>query len=381
MTEKEEGEDIEDLLMKNIYNEKEIEDYTGIKIYKNQDYLSLKNYYKEKFHKSINKEFSLHKKRIHCMDWLENNSGTLLVTGSSDNSIKIWDINNSLNSRQNISLNPLLSINSHTETIINVTSRNNHENQFISSSADKHIKFWDIRSNISNNNNNKINICRFSSDKNMKDEIKHLKFNNSGSQFALINKEGNNIILYDLGKMEEIQQFSFKSTVYDFIFDKNDNRIFVTSEDGYVYIINIKINNNNRINIQGSLFPLSTIDIDKNNKFFVTGGNDGILIGYSVDELMCCKTYKRSEQGIRQVMYNYDDKFIATIYDGKHIDFFSTELDDHIYTIFTSNSQYFIKWNKKRNILAYVGDEKEKKNEDSKNMGEGSAHFFIMPNI
>ena len=46
MAEKEEGEDIEDLLMKNIYNEKDIENYTGIKIYKSIDYISTNNYYK-----------------------------------------------------------------------------------------------------------------------------------------------------------------------------------------------------------------------------------------------------------------------------------------------------------------------------------------------
>ena len=379
MTEKEEGEDIEDLLMKNIYNEKEIENYTGIKIYKTHDYISLKHYYKEKFNKSFNKELSLHKKRIYSMDWLENNSGTILVTGSSDNFIKVWDIHYILNNlnRQNISFNPLLSINSHIDTINNISSRNNQENQFISSSADKHIKFWDIRTNLSNINN-KINICRFSYDKLMKEEIKHLKFNNSGSQFAFINKEGNTLFLYDFGKFEEIQQFNFKSSIYDFIFDKNDNKIFATAEDGNVYVINIKINNNNKISIPGSLFPLYTIDMDKNNKYFITGGNDGILISYSVDELMSCKTYKKSDQGIRQIMYNYDDKFIATIYDGKNIGFFSTELDDHIFTIFTNNT-YFMKWNKKKNILAYIGD--DKKNEEGKNIGEGFAHFFIMPNL
>lgn len=379
MTEKEEGEDIEDLLMKNIYNEKEIEKHTRIKIYKTHDYISLKNYYKEKFNKGLNKELSLHKKRIYSMDWLENNSGTILVTGSSDNFIKVWDIHYVLNNlnRQNISFNPLLSINSHIDTINNISSRNNQENQFISSSADKHIKFWDIRTNLSNINN-KINICRFSYDKLMKEEIKHLKFNNSGSQFAFINKEGNTLFLYDFGKFEEIQQLNFKSSIYDFIFDKNDNKIYATAEDGNVYVINIKINNNNKISIPGSLFPLYTIDMDKNNKYFITGGNDGILINYSVDELMSCKTYKKSDQGIRQIMYNYDDKFIATIYDGKNIDFFSTELDDHIFTIFTNNT-YFMKWNKKKNILAYIGD--DKKNEEGKNIGEGCAHFFIMPNL
>ena len=102
---------------------------------------------------------------------------------------------------------------------------------------------------------------------------------------------------------------------------------------------------------------------------------------------MSCKIYKKSEQSIRQVMYNYDDKFISSIYDGKNIDFFSTELNDHIYTIFTNNNQHFIKWNKKRNILGYVSDEKKnedtksKKNDEGKISNEGNAHFFILPNL
>ena len=399
MAEKEEGEDIEDLLMKNIYNEKDIENYTGIKIYKSLDYISTNNYYKEKFSKGIYKELFLHKKRIYSMDWLENNSNTFLVTGSSDSFIKVWDLNIALNSsgKQNSSsINPILSINTHSD-IINISSRNNHEGQFISSSIDKHIKFWDIRTNLSKSNNNKLNICKFSNDKIEKDEIKHLKFNNSGNEFSFINKEGNTLFIYDFGKFEEIQHINFKSNINDLVFSNNDDQILAACEDGNVYLTNIKTNNNNNINnniinnnnkaISGSKFPLYTIDIDKKNKYFITGGSYGILINYNIDELMSCKTYKRSDQGIRQVMYNYDDKFIATIYDGKNIDFFSTELDDHIFTIFTNNIQHFIKWNKKRNILGYVSDEKKnedtknKKNEEGKNISEGYAHFFIIPNL
>ena len=169
MIEKEEGEDITESLTKNIYKERDIEKYTKIREYKSNDFISQKNNYKEKFNKGITKELFLHKKRIHSMDWLENNSGTILVSGSSDTSIKIWDLNNTFNSsnKDNISL---LTINSHNDTVNNITSRNKNENQFLSSSVDKHIKFWDIRTNLSNINN-KFNICKASFDKVEKEEI------------------------------------------------------------------------------------------------------------------------------------------------------------------------------------------------------------------
>ena len=389
MNEKEEGEDIEDSLTKNTYNEKDIENKTGVKIYKSKDYNSLRDEYLEKFKKGTNKDLSFHKKRIYSMDWLDNNTGSILVTGSSDNSIKVWDMDKVLNSSNkqnyNNTLSPLLSINPHNEPINNISSRNNYENQFLSSFIDKHIKFWDIRTNITNNNN-KFTICKPSYDKVLKEETKHLKFNNHGSQFAFMNKEGSTIFIYDFGKFEEIQQINFKPQISDFIFNNNDDTIYATSEDGNVYLVNTKINNSKKICIQGSLFPLDSIDIDKKNEYFITGGNDGILITYSIEDLMSCKTYKRSDQGIRQVIYNYDDKIIASIYDGKNIDFFSTELDEHIYTIFTNNNQHFIKWDKKKNILGYISDEKkneeikDKKNESGKINNEGNAHFFILYN-
>ena len=381
---REEGEDITESLTKNIYKEKDIENYTGIKSYKLSNYISQKNYYKEKFNKSVQKELSFHIKRISSMEWLDNNSGTILITGSSDNSIKIWDLNNTINSSNKDNVSLLTINNSHDDTVNNIASRNNNENQFLSSSIDKHIKFWDIRANITNMSN-KLNICKPSFDKIENEEFKHLKFNNSGSQFAFINKDGSYLFLYDLGKFEIIQKSNFKTPTYDFIFDRSDKKIFATNDDGNVYLINLD-NINNKQSIQGSLFPLYSIDIDKDNKNFITGGNDGILLTYDIDELMSYKTYKKSEQCIKQIMYNYDDKFISCIYDGKNIDFFSTELDEHIFTIYINNLIYFMNWNKKRNVFAYVCEEKKdeyknKNKDDGRNSSEGNAHFLIMPNI
>ena len=378
MEDKEEGEDIEDSLMKDIYKEKEIEDYTKIKTYKSQDYLSQKNYYKEKFEDGIKKEFFFHKEKISSMDWLDNYSGANFITGSIDNSIKIWDLNISINSsKQNSSSgSPIMSC--HNECTYNISSRTNNETGFLSSSLDRHIKFFDIRDN---------NISSKSAhDKVVNYEINHLKFSNDGSQFGFIGKDGkekkdgNRLFIYDFGKFEEIQQIHLKQSIYDFDFDKNNDRVFAACDDGNVYLINIKSSSssrNSKKSIPGSLFPLNTIDIDSRNKYFITGGNDGLIINYNIDELMSCKTYKKNDLEIKQVMYNYDDRIIASIYEGKNIDFFSNELDDHIFTIYTLNNPTLIKWNRKRNVLAYLCDESK----NIKNGSRGNGHFFIIPNL
>ena len=378
MKDKEEGEDIEDSLMKDIYKEKEIEDYTKIKTYKSQDYLSQKKYYKEKFEDGINKELFFHKEKISSMDWLDNYSGANYITGSIDNSIKIWDLNITINSsKQSLSSSsPIMTY--HDECTYNISTRNNNDTGFLSSSLDKHIKFWDIRdNNISSKN---------AHDKAVNYEISHLKFNNDGSQFGFIGKDGkerkdvNKLFIYDFRKFEEIQQINLKQPIYDFVFDKNNDRVFAACDDGSVYSVNIKSsgsNRNSKKSIYGSLFSLNTIDIDSKNKYFITGGNDGLIINYNIEELMSCKTYKKNDLEIKQVMYNYDDRIIACIYEGKNIDFFSTELDDHLFTIYTNINPTFIKWNKKKNVLGYLCEESKNRRSNY----DGNGHFFIIPNL
>ncbi len=56
---------------------------------------------------------------------------------------------------------------------------------FLSPSADKYIKFLDIRMNLVNNNNSNVKI--FHSEK-TKNGIKHITFNNSGIQFAYLSR-------------------------------------------------------------------------------------------------------------------------------------------------------------------------------------------------
>jgi WD40 repeat protein len=205
-------------------------------------------------------------------------------------------------------------------------------------------------------NNNNSNIKSFHSEK-TKNGIKHITFNNSGTQFAYSSRDGNCLFIYDLSNFKQIKQIDFKTQINEFDFNKTDTKLFITDDNGHINILNTS--NYDEMNmIEGHFFPINCINISKSNKNFITGGLDSLIVMYDMNELMSIKVFKRSEQCIKKCQFSYDEKFIASIYEGTNVDFFSVELGCPIFTIFTDNTEYCIKWNNKNNILAYSGDDK-----------------------
>ena len=312
----------------------------------NFDYLQKLLFYKEKFQNCKKRDITGHKKRVYTLDWLNHNNSNTLITGSADTTIKIWDINN-INDY-------LLEIKGNNDSITNLSSNPESSFIFLSTSADKYIKLWDIRMNLLNNNNS--NIKSFHSEK-TKYGIKHIIFNNSGTQFAYSSRDGNSLFIYDLLNFKQIKQIDFKTQINEFEFNKTDTKLFITDDDGHINILNTS--NYDEINmIEGHFFQINCINISKSNKNFITGGYDSLIVMYDMNELMSLKVFKRSEQSIKKCQFSQDEKFIASIYEGTNVDFFSVELGCPIFTIYTDNSEYCIKWNNKNNILAYCGDDK-----------------------
>ena len=325
----------------------------------NFDYNQKLNAYKEKFQKCDKKDISGHKKRVYSLEWLNFNNSNTLITGSVDTTIKIWDITN-INDY-------LLEIKGNNDSITNLSSNPESSSVFLSTSADKYIKLWDIRMNLVNNNNS--NIKSFHSEK-TKNGIKHITFNNSGTQFAYSSRDGNSLFIYDLPNFKQIKQIDFKTQINEFEFNKSDSKLFITDDNGHINILNTS--NYDEMNmIEGHFFPINCINISKSNKNFITGGIDSIIVMYDMKELMSCKIFKRSEQCIKKCQFSYDEKFIACIYDGTNVDFFSVELGCPVFTIYSENTEYCIKWNNKNNILAYSGDDKNNHGSE-----EGNVHLI-----
>ena len=126
--------------------------------------------------------------------------------------------------------------------------------------------------------------------------------------------------------------------------------------------------------IDRHFFSINCLEISNSNKFLISGRIDSLIVQYDLNEDLSTGILKRGDQSVKSLKFNCDDRFIASIYEGNNIDFFSTELQFPIYTIFTESVEYAIKWNSKKNIFAYSGDDK------NRNGNEGNVHlvFFSM---
>ena len=333
------------------------------------DYLKLQKNYKDKFKQNNFKEIIGHKKRVYTLDWLSEINYNFLITGSADTSIKLWNIEY-LN-------NPLLEIKNN-DSITHLVSNPKNAFEFLSTSSDKYIKFYDVRMNLnqthSNNNStiNNTNIHSIHSEKS-KSTIKNIIFNNNGTQFVFCNRDSSILNIYDLLTFKQIKQIDIKTQINDFKFDKNDSFLFIADDNGIIHKINAKdFDEKNEKKIDGHFFSINCLEISNNNKFLISGGIDSLIVQYDLNENLSMGILKRGDQSVKSLKFNYDDRFIASIYEGNNIDFFSTELQFPIYTIFTECVEYAIQWNSKKNIFAYCGDDK------NRNGNEGNVHLVFL---
>ena len=176
--------------------------------------------------------------------------------------------------------------------------------------------------------------------------------------------------VYDLLTFKQIKQIDIKTQINDFKFDKTDSFLFIADDNGIIHKINAK-DFDEKKKIDGHFFSINCLEISNSNKFLISGGIDSLIVQYDLNEDLSTGILKRGDQSVKSLKFNCDDRFIASIYEGNNIDFFSTELQFPIYTIFTESVEYAIKWNSKKNIFAYSGDDK------NRNGNEGNVHLVF----
>lgn len=288
-----------------------------------------------------------HKRRVTCVGW--NCTGLWLATGSTDKIVIIHqhdserELLNSKKAKNEIRLK-------HAAGIQKVLWSPTEEMVLIVSTDDNMLFVWDLAKSAKTARNS-YRLGSYAS---------HVAFTSNGLYMAVIlQKSGqeDTILFLSREKPKTTVQRGFGCRLSEVVF-ANEDRYLMFTHDSKVQILDIQ----DITNIQQSLtFSVSsgqvkTIDIDRTQTFFVTGGSDGVVSFWSTENLTCEASLTFSDRvcAITKVRISHDSSLVAVAGDDQKITMSATDKLYPIGTIHHRCSSLSMAWNPRFLILAYT---------------------------
>jgi THO complex subunit 3 len=296
-----------------------------------------KNYLKN----SNTKELIGHKKKIHTVAW--NNNGKKLASGSVDQTISIWSVENRIIKD--------FELKGHTDSVDQLCWNPKNSDQLASVSIDKSVRIWDIKTknciaNIATPGEN-INVA-WSPDSNY---------------IAVGNKE-DQVVFIDTRKQKIMRTTKFNVEVNELGWNHDNTLFFITTGQGTVQVTNV-IDYKAIKTISAHTSNIFCIEFDPLKKYFAVGGADALVSLWDINEFICIRTFASLEYPIRSISFSYDGQLIALASEDTFIDISHVETGEQIYTIQQDFPMNTLAWHPKELILAYAGDEKDKYGRDA----------------
>eukprot|EP01080_Neovahlkampfia_damariscottae_P010120 gene10120-2539_t len=282
---------------------------------------------------SIFKEFSTikldgHKRKISNVGWSCDGK---LASCSLDLTTKIWDLNKP---------DKPLELKGHTENIESLCFNPSDSSQLVTTSRDKNVIFWDVRSgeSIKKISTNSENI--------------HVSWKPDGSQIATASLD-DIVTFIDTKNYETLKTKQFPVEVNELKWDLTEKFFFVTTGVGSVEILDSKDWSKYK-SIQAH--PSNIYSIDFKDDYFALGSSDSLISIWDAKELLCLKNISFSENPIRSLSMTHDGKYIAH----------GTENSLELNVVKNGKHEYQVKdrmiintcaWHPKEYILAYSGEE------------------------
>merc|ERR1740139_1156555 len=113
------------------------------------------------------------------------------------------------------------------------------------------------------------------------------------------------------------------------------------------------------------------IEFSPSGEYFAVGGADALVSLWSLQELVCMRTFGRLEWPVRTVSFSHDSAFIASGSEDPQVDIADVENSRQVHSIPCSAPMNSVSWHPTRHLLAYAGDDKNKSGQD-----EGSLRVF-----
>lgn len=253
-----------------------------------------------------------HSDYVYCITFSPD--GSILASGSADNTIRIWDTSSAKTKKI---------LKGHTRRINSVVFYNSIEKQkmlLASCSDDGSIRIWDTDTGntmqILNPNAGKVHSVAFSPNENILA---------SGSSDGVIR-------FWDVNSGKTVKTFSqHKSPVNKVRFSPNGKILASCGNDGSIRLWDI-VSGNNTQTIAGHIGIVHDMMFSPNGQNLVSCSDDGTVRLWDISTQKM-KILKRYSKKVRCVAFSPDGRTIASGGDNRIISIYSTEIEDTIQTL------------------------------------------------
>lgn len=284
-------------------------------------------------HKSIIKA---HRKAVYCTQF--NCSGDLVATGSADQSIKLWTIDDTL------SLKTEAELHGHTDAVTNISwhPTSPYKLASISSSGDKSVRFWDSRTG---KNTAALNL----SAPNL-----YLAWSPSGDCLAVGNRQ-DLVSIIDIRKLKVSEKYPYKQQINALSWGANGALFFQATGSGATDVYKwpeMKC----VTSMTGHTAAVVSLAMDPQEKYIATGGADAVACLWDAAEFICLKTYYKMDQPIRSLGFSHDSRYLMVGGEQAALDVENIETGVSLGRLSLTRSPEDCAWHPKRLMLVHGGD-------------------------
>jgi THO complex subunit 3 len=271
--------------------------------------------------------------QIFCLDW--NCTGTLLATGSSDQSVKVWK----LDAASGRSLSLESDMRAHEDSVMYLRFHPSEPDRLASTSGrEKSLKFWDARAS-------KNTATLGTPGNNL-----YFAWSKDGN-YIVVGNQKDVLSTVDVRKMSIINQVEYKYQVNEPAFLR-DNLLLGTGKHGSALEVVSFPGMEPIASYVGHTASVLSVAVDPMETYVATGGADALVCLWDARDFVNLKTFYHMENPIRAISFSHDAHFMAMTGDDAclYIENLSAGLSE---TIDLKMNVEESSWNPTRNVLAY----------------------------
>jgi THO complex subunit 3 len=279
----------------------------------------------------VSRELLGHHKKVHSVHW--NCTGKYLASGSVDQTARIWNIETHVHGRETV-------LKGHSDSVDQLRWHPSSASELATASSDKTVRFWDARAG-------KLTHSVTTAGENI-----NIAWNNDGTQVAVGNKE-DLISFIDTRTYKLLGKTKFPYEVNEIAWNSSGKLFFVTTGAGTVEVSSYPENKPLRT-LRGHTAAVYCLAFS--DRYLACGSADALVSLWSLDELVCLKTFTSLEWPVRTLSFSHCGTYLAAASEDLVIDIANVETGERALAIQCNFAMNSLSWNPKKLLLAYAGN-------------------------